>query len=271
MRTSTTRRRPPSASPSNTPQAAPSTLRGRIPSPALLEDLPFADPASLLIQPYHYVTRLLHAGGVSLAALGVGQGPLSEDQARAAWRLLCANWRLLSGTQVRFRFDTELAEIFGVTQRPSAANADALCDEIAEALREQENRPQALLRCFGIEFLATTDDPADDLAAHAALAAEGSVAARIAPTFRPDRYLEPAAPGWVEAIRRLGEAADTEVGHYAGYLAALKARRRYFVAHGAVSADDGHADAIAAPLSAAEAGRIYTAASAGETADPAAV
>ena len=32
-----------------------------------------ADPASLLIQPDHYITRLLHAGGVSLAALGVGR------------------------------------------------------------------------------------------------------------------------------------------------------------------------------------------------------
>ena len=237
---------------------------GHVDPRVLLDDQPFADPTSLLIQPDHYVTRLLHAGGVSLAALGVGEGPLPEDRARAAWRLLCANWHLLRGTPVRFWFETELADIFGVTQRPGAANADALYDQIAGALREPGHRPRALLQRFGIDFLATTDDPADDLAPHAALAADPAVRTRIAPTFRPDRYLEPATPGWGDAVKRLGAVADADVGHYSGYLAALESRRRHFVAHGAVSADHGHADAIAAPLEPAEAAGVYTRALAGQ-------
>jgi glucuronate isomerase len=237
---------------------------GHVDPRVLLDDQPFADPTSLLIQLDHYVTRLLHAGGVSLAALGVGEGPLPEDRARAAWRLLCANWHLLRGTPVRFWFETELADIFGVTQRPGAANADALYDQIAGALREPGHRPRALLQRFGIDFLATTDDPADDLAPHAALAADPAVRTRIAPTFRPDRYLEPATPGWGDAVKRLGAVADADVGHYSGYLAALESRRRHFVAHGAVSADHGHADAIAAPLEPAEAAGVYTRALAGQ-------
>ena len=237
---------------------------GHVDPRVLLDDQPFADPTSLLIQPDHYVTRLLHAGGVSLTELGVGEGPLPEDRARAAWRLLCANWHLLRGTPVRFWFETELADIFGVTQRPDAANADALYDQIAEALQDPDHRPRALLRRFGIEFLATTDDPADDLAAHAALAADPAVGTRIAPTFRPDGYLEPARPGWADAVKRLGAVADTDVGQYSGYVAALENRRRYFVAHGAVSADHGHADAVAAPLEAADAAGIYRRALAGE-------
>ncbi|MFI7542430.1 glucuronate isomerase [Actinoplanes sp. NPDC049599] len=237
---------------------------GHVDPRVLLDDEPFADPASLLIQPDHYVTRLLHAGGVSLDALGVGAGPLPEDRARAAWRLLCENWQLLRGTPVRFWFETELAEIFGVTRRPSAATADALYDQVAAALAEPGHRPRALLERFGISFLATTDDPADDLAAHAALAADPAVTTRVAPTFRPDRYLEPAAPGWADAVKRLGAMADTDTGHYAGYLAALENRRRYFVAHGAVSADHGHADAVVAPLDPAEAARLYGRALAGQ-------
>jgi glucuronate isomerase len=237
---------------------------GHVDPRVLLDDQPFADPTSLLIQPDHYVTRLLHAGGVSLAALGVGEGPLPEDRARAAWRLLCANWHLLRGTPVRFWFETELADIFGVTQRPGAANADALYDQIAGALREPGHRPRALLQRFGIDFLATTDDPADELAPHAALAADPAVRTRIAPTFRPDRYLEPATPGWGDAVKRLGAVADADAGHYSGYLAALESRRRHFVAHGAVSADHGHADAIAAPLEPAEAAGVYTRALAGQ-------
>jgi glucuronate isomerase len=42
----------------------------------LVDNEPFADPASLFVTPDHYVTRLLHASGVPLDALGVGRGPL---------------------------------------------------------------------------------------------------------------------------------------------------------------------------------------------------
>jgi glucuronate isomerase len=241
---------------------------GHVDPQVLLDDAPFADPASLFIQPDHYVTRLLHAGGVGLDKLGVGEGPLGEDRSREAWRLLCANWHLLRGTPVRFWFDSELADIFGVTERPSAGNADALYDQIADQLARPENRPRALLKRFGIEFMATTDDPADDLLAHGALAGSyPEVTTTIAPTFRPDRYLEPARPGWVDAIKRLGQVAETDVGNYPGYIAALEARRRFFVGRGAKSADHSHADAGAAPLDRVEAERIYRWALAGQVSE----
>jgi glucuronate isomerase len=241
---------------------------GHVDPHVLLDDPPFTDPTSLFVQPDHYVTRLLHAGGITLDRLGVGAGPLPEDRAREAWRLLCANWHLFRGTPVRYWFETELSEIFGITRRPSAASADVLYDEITAQLARPSHRPRALLRRFGIEFLATTDDPADDLAVHAALAADPGVTTRTAPTFRPDRYLEPGRTDWPDLVKRLGEAADTDVGDYAGYLRALAARRRHFIEHGAVSADHSHADAVAEPLTRGEADRIYRRATAGQ-ADPA--
>jgi glucuronate isomerase len=237
---------------------------GHVDPRMLLDDPPFTDPASLFIQPDHYVTRLLHAGGITLDRLGAGAGPLPEAQAREAWRLLCANWHLFRGTPVRFWFDAELSEIFGITQRPSEANADSLYDVISAQLAQPSHRPRALLERFGIEFLATTDDPADDLEAHALLAADPQVTTRIAPTFRPDRYLEPGRTDWPDLVKGLGEAADTDTGTYAGYLRALAARRRHFIEHGAVSADHSHADALAEPLALAEADRVYRRAMAGE-------
>jgi len=180
---------------------------GHVDPQLLVDDVPFADPTSLLLQPDHYVTRLLHANGVSLDDLGVAAGPLPEARARAAWRLLCANWHVFRGTPVRYWFDTELSEIFGITQRPSAANADALYDQISDRLAQDAFRPRALMRQFGIEVMATTDDPADDLAPHAALAADPTFAPRVIPTFRPDRYLEPARDGWASAVKQLGAVA----------------------------------------------------------------
>src|SRR5699024_4833561 len=51
---------------------------GHVDPRMLLDDEPFANPATLLITPDHYVTRLLHASGVALDRLGVGHTVPSE-------------------------------------------------------------------------------------------------------------------------------------------------------------------------------------------------
>ncbi|NUS56456.1 MAG: glucuronate isomerase [Streptomycetaceae bacterium] len=237
---------------------------GHVDARLLVDDEPFGDPASLLISPDHYVTRLLHAAGVPLDRLGVGEGPLPEPAAREVWRTVCENWHVFRGTPVRYWLDAELGEIFGVAERPGPENADAIYDAVAARLALPEYRPRALFRRFGIEVLATTDDPCDDLAAHRALAADPTWDARIVPTFRPDRYLEPHRPDWPDSVARLGKAADVDTSHYAGYIAALEARRRTFVEHGATSADHSHEDVRTDPLSPRDAERIYRAALTGD-------
>ena len=237
---------------------------GHVDPRLLVDNEPFADPASLLVTPDHYVTRLLHASGVPLAALGVSGGPLSETEARQVWRLLCGHWDAYRGTPVRYWLESELADIFEVSLRPSAETADAIYDQVADRLPKDDYQPRALYDRFRIQVLATTDDPADDLAAHAALAADPGFTGRVVPTFRPDRYLEPAQPGWGNAVARLGEVADLDTGTYDGFVAAMEARRRYFIEHGAVSADHSHIDVRTDPLEPADAARIYRAALAGE-------
>ena len=240
------------------------SLHGHVDPRLLVDNEPFADPTSLLVTPDHYVTRLLHASGVPLDALGVRRGPLSETEGRQVWRLLCGHWDAFRGTPVRYWLESELAEIFEVSLRPSAETADAIYDQVADRLPKDDYRPRALYDRFRIQVLATTDDPADDLSAHATLAADPTFTGRVIPTFRPDRYLEPAQPGWAEAVARLGEVADLDTGDYDGFVAALEARRRYFIEHGAVSADHSHVDVRTDPLEPAEAARIYRAALAGE-------
>jgi len=238
-----------------------------VPPQWLVDDEPFADPASLLLVPDHYVLRLLHANGAELSDLGRGPDgplPLDEAAARKAWRILCENYHLFRGTPVKYWFDTTFAEVFGITETPSAQNSDAIYDTIAEALATPEFRPRALFERFGISVLATTDDPLDDLAEHQALAADPSFSGRVIPTFRPDRFLELARPGFADLARQLGEVADVDTGDYAGYIAAIENRRRYFKEHGAVSSDHSHFDAGTEPLEEAEAARIYAAALRGE-------
>lgn len=238
---------------------------GHVDARMLLEDRPFADPASLLVSPDHYVTRLLHADGVALDDLGVGRGPLPEAQARQVWRRLCERWRVLAGTPVREWLQAELTEVFGIEDEPDGPSADTLYDQVATCLADDAYRPRALYARFGIDVLATTDDPCDDLAAHRALAADPTWAGRVVPTFRPDRYLQADGGDWPAVVRRLGEVADRDTSHYDGYLAALEERRRFFASHGATACDHGHLDAGTEPLGPAEARRIYQQALSGDT------
>jgi len=83
---------------------------GHVDPRVLLDDEPFGDPASLLVTPDHYVTRLLHASGVGLDELGVAQGPLLEEGARAVWRRMCAHWHVFRGTPMRLWLEAGLED-----------------------------------------------------------------------------------------------------------------------------------------------------------------
>jgi glucuronate isomerase len=233
---------------------------GHVPAEWLAEDIPFPDPTALLISPDHYVFRLLHAAGVPLDQLGVGPALLDEAGSRQAWRLFCEHWPLFRGTPSRFWMESVLADVFGVTERPSGANADRIYDWIVECLASEKFRPRALFERFGIEVLATTDDPCDDLSFHEAIATDPSFDGRVLPTFRPDQYLEPGSPDFPRLVADLAAASGHDTGHFAGYLDALADRRAYFKNHGAVSADHSHADVETLELDRSEAARIYAAA-----------
>ncbi|UOE45740.1 glucuronate isomerase [Agromyces larvae] len=229
---------------------------GHVDARMLLDDEPFDDAANLLVTPDHYVTRLLHAHGVTLDRLGLRRDGGPADP-REVWRTFCAHWDAFLATPVRFWLETQLHDLFEVDVQPSTETADAIFDQLADRLARPAYRPRALFERFGIEVLATTDDPADDLSAHRALAADPSFRGRVVPTFRPDRYLDPAAPGWANGLDRLAASADVDAGTYAGLLDALRARRAAFAAAGGTATDTGVPDAGCEPLDAADAERIH--------------
>jgi glucuronate isomerase len=233
---------------------------GHVDPALLVDDEPFSDPATLLVVPDHYVTRLLHAHGVSFDQLGVPPGSSNGADPRAIWRTFCEHWWAFRGTPSRYWLEAELVEVFGVRLKPSAENADALFDQLSARLASDDCRPRALYERFGIEVLATTDDPCDDLAPHRALADDPDFKGRVVPTFRPDAYLNPVRDDWTERIAKLGEVSGQDTSSYAGYIAALEQRRAHFKANGGTATDHGADDAQSQPLSDTDASRIFASA-----------
>lgn len=233
---------------------------GHVPAELLANDEPFPDPAALLITPDHYVTRLLHAHGVSLHDLGLSKADGSAPaHGRDIWRTLCRHWDVFLGTPVRLWFESEFSEVFGLTEVPDANNADDLYDQISEAISAPEFRPRALFERFRIAVLATTDDPADDLSSHRRLANDPTFPGRVIPTFRADAYMHPEKNGWTERLDALAQTANTATDTYAGLLAALRRRRAAFQAAGGTASDTGVFDVECEPLEMPEAERIHRA------------
>lgn len=217
---------------------------GHVDPELLAADRPFGDPAALLVTPDHYVTRLLHAHGVPMRRLGLADRDGSAPaEPREVWRTFCAHWPLLLGTASRQWLEAELHDVLGARLQPSAETADELFDELSARLREPEFRPRALFESFGIEVLATTDDPADDLRHHRALAADPSWSGRVVPTFRPDAYLDATRADWPQSLDRLAAASGIDTGDYAGLIRALEERREFFRANGATATDHSAPDA----------------------------
>lgn len=235
---------------------------GHVDAAVIEHNTPFPDPAALLVSPDHYVTRLIHANGAPLDKLRAGGATTPES--REIWRTFVDAWPLFEGTASGYWLRNQFDSVFNLGADLGEMTAEASYDAIAAKLVEPGFRPRQLFKDFNIEVLATTDDPLDNLASHKAIAEDATFNGRVLPTFRPDQYLNIAHPTWSANVDRLIDAAGDGASGYAAYITALENRRRYFVEHGAVSADHGVATPATLKLDRAEAERIFELARAGK-------
>lgn len=244
------------------------SMHGHVDVQVFLDNEPFANPAELLIIPDHYLVRMLVSQGYSHAQMGVPakDGSVVETDPRLIWKRFCRNWKLFRGTPTRLWLEHELAVVFGASIRPSEQNADELYDFLQDALQTEAFRPRAILDRFNVEILATTDSAVSDLAAHRKLQ-DQTGGGNIVPTFRPDSLLHVNNSQWAREIAQLSGVSGIEVGDYGSFLAALRQRRRDFIAAGARATDHGHLSADTTPLAPAEAQRIFAAALKGLVSD----
>ncbi|WP_116091355.1 glucuronate isomerase [Sphingomonas crusticola] len=221
-------------------------------------DLPFANPAELLIVPDHYVFRMLYSQGVPLEQLGVPtiDGSPTASDPRAIWKLFADHYYLFRGTPSRAWLDWVFVEVFGLDVRLEPATADLYYDTIDAALKTPAFRPRALYERFNIEIIATTESPLDRLEHHKAIRDSGWKG-RVVTAYRPDPVIDPETIGFADNLARFAALAGEDVSTWAGYLRAHENRRAFFREAGATSTDHGHPTAFTADLSPAECEALY--------------
>ncbi|SHF71902.1 glucuronate isomerase [Microbulbifer donghaiensis] len=222
------------------------------------DNLPFGNPAELLIKPDHYVFRMLYSQGVPLESLGIPSrdGTPVEADPRAIWQRFADNYYLFRGTPSRMWLDTVFHDVFELDVALDGHTAELYYERIDSCLKKPEFLPRALFERFNIEVIATTESPLDDLRHHQKILDSGWNG-RVITAYRPDPVLDPDYEGFADNLRQLAEITGEDTSNYAGYLAALRNRREFFKQMGATSTDHGHPTATTANLERAEAKALF--------------
>jgi glucuronate isomerase len=200
----------------------------------IARDHQFRSLTEIWLEGDHYKWRAMRANGIDERFC---TGDASDWEKFEAWaRTVPATVRnpLYHWTHL------ELKRPFGIDGLLSAATARPIYDRCNELLRTPAFSTQALLREFRVAVVCTTDDPADSLEHHHALAKRNDPDTRVVPTWRPDAALtieDPSAfNGW---IGRLEAAANASIITFSDFLEALDQRHAAFHAAGCRASDHG--------------------------------
>jgi len=180
----------------------------------------------------HYKWRAMRQAGFAEELI---TGDADPWERFAAW---AATVPRLLGNPLYVWTHLELRRAFGIDLVLGPGTAAEIWDEANRQLAATS--AQRLLDHFAVALVATTDDPADDLAAHVRHRA-GSSATAMVPTFRPDAaHARLGEPGvWNAWADRLGGATGTRVEDLASLLDALTSSYRRFAALGCRASDHG--------------------------------
>ncbi|MDR1059794.1 MAG: glucuronate isomerase [Clostridiales bacterium] len=191
----------------------------------IYEDRQFEDLGEMWLAHDHYKWRAMRAFGIDEAL--ISGGATYRDKFLAFAGILPR----LAGNPLHVWCALELKRYFGIDEPLDATSAPHVYELAQAAIAERGMNPSRCIEQSNVEFIATTDDPADDLRYHGLIAAQNRKY-RVSPAFRPDRALNAEKPGYPEYLSRLGAAAGADIASFRGLVAALEKRLAYFKGFG---------------------------------------
>jgi len=223
-----------------------------LPVAQIASDHRFRSLTEIWLDGDHYKWRAMRANGIDERHC---TGDASDWEKFEAWaRTVPATLRnpLYHWTHL------ELKRPFGRTDLLSPATARTIYDHCNERLQQPEFSTQGLLREFNVAVVCTTDDPADPLDHHHALAQRADPDTRVVPTWRPDAALAIEDPPTFNAwLDRLEAAAGIAIGNLNQLFDALERRHTEFHNAGCRASDHGLEQIYAEPMTEAEASATF--------------
>ena len=208
----------------------------------------------------HYKWRVMRSNGVSEDYI-TGNKPDYERYLKFVEAL-----EMAIGNPMLHWCNLELRQFFGYDKPLTPENAKEAWDFCNDKLQNDPSLTvRGIIEKANVAFIGTTDDPIDTLEWHGRIKADESIKVQVCPSFRPDKAINIAKPGFVEYIDKLAQSVGKDkLGTVQEVLDALTLRLEYFKVMGCRASDHGLDYIPFRPAAAEEVERAYQKALAGE-------
>jgi glucuronate isomerase len=204
-----------------------------LPPQDIAENRQFPDLFSIALEGDHYKWRAMRANGIAEEYCTGNASPYEKFLAFARTVPYTLRNPLYHWTHL------ELVRYFGITELLNEESAPRIWEQANAQLASEDLRVWGILRRFQVKVICTTDDPADDLGYHKAIA-KSDCPAKVYPTFRPDNALNIRQPErFLPWLERLYEASGKSIDNFDDFLAAIDLRHQAFHDAGCRLSDHG--------------------------------
>jgi Glucuronate isomerase len=131
----------------------------------------------------------------------------------------------------------ELQRYFGYTGHLNAENAEEVWNLCNAKLADPSMSARNLIIQSNVTLVCTTDDPADTLEYHKAIADDETFPVKVLPAFRPDKAMNIEKPDFVDYLKVLGKASEMDITSFADLVTALSKRIAFFDSMGCKASD----------------------------------
>ncbi len=225
----------------------------------IAEDKKYKNITEIWLGGDHYKWRALRSNGVDEKYI-TGDAGDKEKFLKWAETMPC-----LIGNPLYHWTHLELKRFFGIDKLLSSETAEEIWEACNEKLRRDEFSTRGLVKRFNVKVVCTTDDPADSLEYHKAIAADAAFDVKVLPSFRPDKGINIDKDGFCDWLSKLGAVVGYKIGTLDDLKNALSERMDYFHQAGCRLSDHGLDYAIFCQGSEEEASSILGKALKGES------
>ncbi|MBO6507796.1 MAG: glucuronate isomerase [Roseibium sp.] len=198
---------------------------------AIADDRKWSSLGEIWLEGDHYKWRAMRWNGIP-EDLVTGKADFREKfQAFAETVPHCVGNPLYHWTHL------ELRRYFGWQGLLSADTAEEVWGMANEQLNQDSHSARGLLEQMSVTYVGTTDDPCDALPHHVKAQSDTDLAFRVAPSFRPDKALDPSAEGFAAYISRLEDVSGVSIACFEDLVEALLNRLDFFVTLGCKASD----------------------------------
>ena len=203
----------------------------------------FADLSEIWLGGDHYKWRMMRAMGFDEYYI-TGKAPAYEKF--LAWARTVED---LIGNPLYHWTNLELQRYFGIFETLTEKSASSIWEKANTLLQTPELSVKGIFEKFKVYAVGTTDDPADSLEYHRAIADGtapiGKISTKVIPSFRPDKALNINPQGhtssavFADYINTLAMVSGVTIKTVDDVLTALEKRLDFFASLGCCASDHG--------------------------------